>query len=182
MKFSIALLAAIASHAVTAFKVPEGTADGVYTAHYDANGNEVLERIGDIAEGANPIGARSLLPPSGLEKRNRAWCGCGIRMTGGDCDNATHGVENILGGGHVVYPIGSIFAKSGSVVAFLCNHSRAELYANAGDARGAWSQTTDHCGFYIAGTWQIDGDLTGGYMTSDQDFCAHDRDAGAGSC
>lgn len=62
-------------------------------------------------------------------------------MTGGDCDNATHGVENILGGG-LVYPIGSIFAKSSSVVDFLCNHSRGELYNNAGDARGAWSQTT----------------------------------------
>lgn len=102
-------------------------------------------------------------------------------MTGGDCDNATHGVENILGGG-LVYPIGSVFAKSSSVVNFLCSHSRGELYTNAGDARGAWSQTTDHFGVYIAGTWQIDDDLTGGYMRSGQGFCAHDRDAAAASC
>lgn len=185
MKFSLALIAAVASQVATAFKIPEGTPDGIYQAYYDSDGNEVHERIGDnTTDDVVPILARSQPELSPLQKRNEVWCGCGIHMQGGDCDDATHDVERQLGsgGGSAVPPTGSTYSKRGAVVAFFCNHERSPKYANDNDARNAWAQITNSCNYYIAGTWQVDGGLTAGYMASFMDFCAHDRDANVNHC
>lgn len=187
MKFSIALLAGLASQAVTAFKVPEGAADGVYAASFaQEDGSEVYEYLQDLAgvpSRTTPLISRyEHLVPSTKTKRTSTWCGCGIGMDHGDCDSATHCLENFLGSSHVIEPYTSLFCKAGSVVAFMCEHDDEIHNPDNGDAYYSFQAVTQNCGWYIAGTAKLDGGLTAGYMRVSDDFCAHDRDSGAGSC
>ncbi|KAJ6779493.1 hypothetical protein PWT90_11036 [Aphanocladium album] len=194
MKFSNALIAAVASQTATAFRLPADATDGVYSAYIDSSGKEVYERIGDGFPGAadslparveaqEAANAAAAAAEAALSKRDFTWCGCGIRMNGGDCDTATHDVEHQLGdGGRYVNPQGSVFAVRGSVVAFVCNHSRQPLLTRASDARDAWGGATRACGYYIAGTWEISSELDGGYMNSGQEWCGRDRSSQQHSC
>ncbi|KAJ3494293.1 hypothetical protein NLG97_g4172 [Lecanicillium saksenae] len=187
MKIFIALLASVASQAVIAFKVPPGAADGVYTASFaEEDGSEVYEYIQDVAgitSRTTPMISRyEHLVPSTLTKRNRTWCGCGIGMDRNDCDGATHCLEDFLGSGRIIEPYKGLFCKYGSVVAFMCEHSNEIRNTNNGDAYVSFQYVTQSCGLYIAGTAQLDGGLTGGYMRTSDDFCFHDEDSGAGSC
>lgn len=187
MKFSIALLGAVASQAATAFKIPDGAADGVYAASYsDGDGSEVyeyLQDLGGISSRTSPMISRyEHLVPSTLTKRDRAWCGCGIGMDHYDCDAATHCLESFLGSGHIIDPFKALACKYGSVVAFMCEHQDEIRRLTSGDATYSFQVVTQKCGLYIAGTAQLAGGLTGGYMRNSDDYCFHDTDSGAGSC
>lgn len=132
MKFSISLLAGVATQAATAFKVPDGAGDGVYAASFAEDGSEVHEHLQDFAgitSRTTPMTSRfeHLLPSTPTKRGKATWCGCGIGMDHGDCDSATHCLEDYLNNGRVIHPYESFYCKRGSVVAFLCEHND-ELY------------------------------------------------------
>ncbi|KAJ6790238.1 hypothetical protein PWT90_06846 [Aphanocladium album] len=182
MKFTTALVAAIATQAVSGFRAPADQPEGVYMAYYDDAGKEVHERIGDGLPAPDTLSSRSLTSPSRIFKRNQTWCGCNIRMTGGDCDAATHDIEAQLGGGKYIGAGLAYYSNRGGVTAFVCNHSRQQLHATGRDANYSWGAITRACGYYIAGTYEISGDLEAGYMLSGQNFCARDRGSSSHHC
>jgi hypothetical protein len=75
----------------------------------------------------------------------------------GDCDAANNGLAATFSGGLIVNGNNGWINRQGSAVAFVLNmESRAEAIGSDIVHRGS-DAVTASCGWYIAGTWQVDG-------------------------
>ncbi len=178
MKFTTALVALVAAHSTSAFKVPEGAVDGNYIAYINPEGVEVHQAVDSFHSvphvSAQSVAARSYPPPSerSLEARvpnGQTFCGCGIHLQGGTCDDAVGDLEHQLGNGASVQGGLSYYAIRGDVVAFVCNPGPYDARVSGGDASQSLGRVTGACGYYIAGTY--DYGIKIGYMHTGQNWC-----------
>lgn len=169
-------LMAIAS----SFEIPQGATDGVYRAYINESGNEVHELI---PAGAIDISPREPMPHDALSegtwlaKRGQAWCGCGFGMDHGSCDAANNALSKHLNNGPIINGGVGFYAVVGSSVAFLCNRDSFPAQVFSGSVVIGARQVTAACGYYIAGTWRVDGfkAMDYGYMNwyNGLNFCGN---------
>lgn len=190
---------------VAAFKVPEGQADGVYRAYYDAEGKEVHELLTpEMLISSPPEGAASVLQPSPpaavapvtpryageknpllSKRRDNIYCGCGFTLDPGDCDAVVADLKAQFGSGYTfIQPRMSYYSIMGrSVVAFVCNYSGSAYLGVTAQSYGEWLVViTAECGRYIAGSEGTPGSSSQGYMRSGSDFCANALTSPAHHC
>ena len=101
MRFSsiVATLALAAS--TSAWKIPQGTEDGVYKVETLPDGTTTHTKIidaADIDRNQPLVPGISLAPDGVLSKRSpgQVWCGCGYNMNSGDCDAAVADLKTQL--------------------------------------------------------------------------------------
>jgi hypothetical protein len=184
-----------------AFKIPEGTEDGVYAVYTRSDGVEVIapfdeavdiikERVSSAPTSPNP----AILKGRGFNIASRwagqIWCGCGFTMDHGNCDAAVDDLKNQLNNG-VIPAHMSYFAIKRSpgknVVAFACSRNDLGLELD-GDTYGqALERITSACGLYIAGAYDIfpfGQPLIVGYARYQEgdDFCGGSTSSPANHC
>ncbi|EJT72318.1 hypothetical protein GGTG_09184 [Gaeumannomyces tritici R3-111a-1] len=187
MLFPTALLVSSLTLA-TAFKVPEGQANGVYRAYYNAEGKEVHEPLtADMLVMSEPEGETTILQaptvapvtprqagnPLLSKRRDNIYCGCGFTLNPGDCDAVVDNLKAQLGGHTWISPRMSYYSiMDRSVVAFVCNLSGRSTLGISANAYADWlGVITDECGRYIAGSEGTPGSSALGYMRVTGDFC-----------
>lgn len=103
-----------------------------------------------------------------------------------DTDSANSALQKKVGdGGKTVPSHGSIISTKGSTVAFFCNFDGSDTTVRKAEAVAGASTISGRCGWYIAGTVQMDGHphLDFGYMnTFGGDVCGAAESSRAHSC
>lgn len=140
-----------------AFQVPKGTTDGFYKVHRHAQGQEIHERVSNFETEATPAEV-SVAKQSRIEKREShwfTWCGCGIELNHGNCDDAVQDLKDQMGSTFwVVGPQTAFYSIRGDAVAFSCNNADGDALTSADWMTQAAEVVTRSCGWYIAGTGQ----------------------------
>ncbi|KAL8388808.1 hypothetical protein RB595_008946 [Gaeumannomyces hyphopodioides] len=175
----------------TAFKVPEGQANGVYRAYYNAEGQEVHEPLtADMLVTSAPEGPATIMQSPAVapvtprqagnpllsKRRDNIYCGCGFTLNPGDCDAVVDNLKSQFGSGYAwIQPRMSYYSIMGrSVVAFVCNLSSRSTLGVTAQTYGEWlGVITGECGRYIAGSEGTPGSSAQGYMRVGSDFCAN---------
>jgi hypothetical protein len=104
----------------------------------------------------------------------------------GDCDVANNNLAGLVRNGAILNGRAGLFNVAGSAIAFVINNeSRAEVIGSDIVSRGSGA-VTNACGWYIAGTWQVDGydHVDYGYMNyfSGLDIFGAAESSGQHSC
>lgn len=101
MRFSSIVATFALAASASAWKIPQGTSDGVYKVETLADGSTVHTKIiaaADIDRSQPLAQGVSYAPDSPLQKRSpgQVWCGCGFNMVSGDCDAAVADLKTQL--------------------------------------------------------------------------------------
>lgn len=103
MRFSSIVATFALAASASAWKIPQGTEDGVYKVETLADGSTVHTKIIDAADidRSQPLVPGVSHAPDGvapLQKRSagQVWCGCGYNMVSGDCDAAVADLKTQL--------------------------------------------------------------------------------------
>lgn len=174
MRISTALVLLPAALA-TAFVIPKGTTDGVYATYTNEDGIEVHERLDNGVTGDSPIQTSKL--DTRADKMWTTACGCGIGLNHGNTDAAVQDLKNQFGSGSRNQGSINYYSIRGDVVAFSCLQNAGFTVASANYLTRAFAKVTERCGWYIAGTAQLEPDAAqpsvAGYMryTNGLDFC-----------
>jgi hypothetical protein len=189
-KAFIIVLAAASS--VTAFTLPANLTAGVYRAYYDENGLEVHEAITEeffAAKRAVASAHDMATFESNLAKRaGPMWCGCGIGMNHGDCDNAVDKLKGQFHDGTAYIPGGNSYyshSDNRGVVAFACNAAGDQRIASGAMIGKMLESVTRSCGWYVPGTQECDPNgLRVGYMNYAEGarFCDAATSSGQSQC
>lgn len=105
MRFSSIVATFALAASASAWKIPQGTQDGVYKVETLADGSIVHTKIIDASEidrNQPLVPGKSLVPDGPLSKRSpgQVWCGCGYNMVSGDCDAAVADLKTQLVSDH----------------------------------------------------------------------------------
>ncbi|KZM18905.1 uncharacterized protein EKO05_0010399 [Ascochyta rabiei] len=193
MRFSsiVATLALTAS--ASAWKIPQGTEDGVYKVDTLEDGSTVHTKIVDAADidrSQPEVQGISLVPDetSSLQKRgnDQVWCGCGYNMVSGDCDAAVADLKTQLRPS-TINPGQAYYSIRGKVVAFACNRGNRNWTVFPQNLGDSLADITNKCGWYIAGAKQTGNDdqaLLLGYQrwNGNDDFCGGARSSSQNHC
>ncbi|KAJ8118084.1 hypothetical protein OPT61_g856 [Boeremia exigua] len=157
---SFATLALAAS--AFAWKIPQGTTDGVYKVETLADGSTVHTKIidaADIDRNQPLVPGVSLAPINALSKRfhDQVWCGCGYNMVPGDCDAAVADLKTQLRPS-IINPGLAYYSIRGRVVAFVCNRGSGNWLVFPQNLADSLATITNRCGWYIAGARQQGND------------------------
>ncbi|EUC29465.1 hypothetical protein COCVIDRAFT_41222 [Bipolaris victoriae FI3] len=176
MHFKNVLLLAFLS-ASSAFIIPEGTGDGVYEHHVDANGVDVHVKIGNATDfSATELSAYTKrvnsIRASRLQAREGAFCNQGpdkANMHHGDTDAANADLDYQCSNYGPTKGRHNYYSVRGNTVAFFCNYALNSVQCTAERRAQLSAAITRTCGWYHAGWW--DGGLTSyGYDTG-RCFC-----------
>jgi hypothetical protein len=174
------LLVALGMAAVgSAFTLPEGQANGVYRAYYNAAGEEVHELITGKSTNivANSARAVSNWARAHAKRQNSppldTGCVCGPTLNTGDTNSAVSQLSDQISNNPEVVANSSAYVVSGSVVAFICNGASENQVMDGSIINIAASDVTNACGSFVPGYAQMPGfdTLFGGYLTAGGDFC-----------
>ncbi|KAM0391475.1 hypothetical protein ACHAPZ_011296 [Fusarium culmorum] len=138
MKFTTPLLV-LQSVACATFTLPDNLPNGVYRAHVNAEGLEVSEGVTvDYKTTVTPRKTTNLLKSRQIKDEGGwdrdqpdMWCGCGLSMNHGNCDNAVDMLK-------------AQFDRSDGGVGEV---TQACQYADF------LARLTDRCGWYVPGTF-----------------------------
>ncbi|KAK3390739.1 hypothetical protein B0H63DRAFT_519953 [Podospora didyma] len=178
----------------TAFRIPEDTPDGVYTAYYNTTGHQILELISPIPAASSSSASQfsrgikqgvTELVRFPHTKRGQSWCGCTFGMDHGDCDAANEALKAQFSPGYNLAARTGTFAVRGSAAAFACNYGNYNVQIFSGTVITGAQHVTSSCGWYIAGTWRVDGfdALDYGYMNwVNQNVCDAAESSGSHKC
>jgi len=122
---------------------------------------EISPETGSTPESAS-VSARLLgVPPPTMDEPadSQVSCGCGFNMNPGNTNGAVQKLKDQLKSmqdNHERIPAGSAVSQTyGGVVAFIC-HKKVNAYPVTvlpDQYGGMLEEVTDHCGLYVAGTW-----------------------------
>ncbi|EMD65314.1 hypothetical protein COCSADRAFT_354468 [Bipolaris sorokiniana ND90Pr] len=177
MQFKSTLLLAFLS-ASSAFIIPEGTGDGVYEHHVNANGVDVHVKIGNATDfSATELSVYTKrvnsIRASRLQARDGAFCNQGpdkANMHHGDTDAANADLDYQCSNYGPTKGRHNYYSVRGNTVAFFCNRAINSVQCTASRRAQTSSYITEKCGWYHAGWW--DAGLTSyGYDTG-RCFCS----------
>ncbi|EMD84632.1 hypothetical protein COCC4DRAFT_125994 [Bipolaris maydis ATCC 48331] len=164
--------------ASSAFIIPEGTGDGDYEHHVDANGVDVHVKIGNATDfSATELTAYTKRVDSIRSPRLQArgaFCNQGpdkANMHHGDTDAANADLYYQCSNYGPTKGRHDYYSVRGNTVAFFCNRAIKLVQCTATRRAQTSSYITQKCGWYHAGWWEQDltsyGYDTGRYFCSE---------------
>ncbi|KAH8698705.1 hypothetical protein BGW36DRAFT_426397 [Talaromyces proteolyticus] len=175
MHFSNIILFAAAA---TAWTVPEGTTNGVYSVSVNHLGEEVHEKIAELKHPDDiktPVRSAKFRR-QGLSGANHISC-FNDNLDPQDTDAANKNIDDQCGAGGDLASGKTqngrdFYGVSGDVVAYVCNLSASPGTCYSSERVDSSSKITDQCGKYQSGEDVVpDRQLTYGYRTKDAKFC-----------
>ncbi|KAK4495863.1 hypothetical protein PRZ48_013131 [Zasmidium cellare] len=112
----------------SAFHIPEGTPDGVYSVHTYHNGTEIHTRLTTPGAGAS---ARQLRKRQGSYFQGAPQCYGGDEggeLDHGNTDTANANLQYQCGGGAEIDPGDDFYSIAGNTVAYACNFGGTDDY------------------------------------------------------
>ena len=130
------------SGVATAFNIPEGLGDGVYTMYKNRHGKEVFEFVGPANTTARDIAQRQL---SSLPSDASVGCAPGV-ITEFDRAGAISGLLGICDGSTQIGSGQHLTSVSGAAVAYMCNYGSSGINAcHSNEATPAFAAVGTGC-------------------------------------
>lgn len=154
---------------ITAFRVPEGAIDGVYSAYYSSTGEEVHTPLNST--NVEYVSAGPLVSKRDNSGPNKVTCG-DYRLDYTGTNDAASNLEAQCGDGAFVGKGLSFYGIFNGVVAFYCNSRGSANNCYSSEAADAFSRITSACGSFAAGyDYVTDRSDTYGYQRSSDSWC-----------